>query len=61
MDDTLTEEERVFKNRMLRFLELGFEERDAELLAHASYVDWHEAERLIQRNCSVSLAFEILI
>lgn len=56
-----TEEERVFKLRMQRFLELGFTQLESELLAEAD-VDWHDAaRRFIEKGCSTQLAFEILI
>lgn len=56
----LTEPERIFKTRMENFLGLGFDELTAELLAD-SKVDWHEAEKLIRRDCPLHLCFEILI
>lgn len=60
MTTALTEAERIFRNRMERFLDLRFSVTQAEILADALYVDWHYAAYLIERGCEPHLAFEIL-
>lgn len=42
-----------------RFRHLGFNELQAETLADAG-VDWHEAERLIDKGCDHLVALDIL-
>lgn len=59
MVDRELEADNVFKNRMTRFLELGFPELEASILAD-SEADWHEAQSMIDDGCPVEIAFDIL-
>jgi hypothetical protein len=52
------EEAVVYEWRAERLVQLGISAIVAQ--AVASYVDWHELERLIDRGCPPELALEIL-
>ncbi len=53
------EVERVYRWRLRRFGELGFDRGQAQRLALAG-ADWHQAQRLIASGCPVELAYELL-
>ncbi len=55
-----TEELKVERNRMEYFLEMGFEDTMAALLAH-SHVDWHRMKDLLDQGCARDLAVRILM
>lgn len=59
-EDATAEARRVELWRRRRFLELGFDKGQAQLLAMGG-IDWHEAERLVKRDCPVDLAFRLLV
>jgi hypothetical protein len=60
--DTLTEatpeEERVYAWRVEQLANLGLSNYIAR--AVATFVDWHDVARLVQRGCSPELALEIV-
>ena len=58
-EQALDEEEQLYRYRKARFRELGFPDVQAEKLADAG-VDWHAAEDLLERGCSVEQAWWIL-
>ena len=52
------EDARVYAWRVERLSELGLSYVIASLVA--SFVDWHEIARLVERGCSPELALEIV-
>jgi hypothetical protein len=55
----LEPETQVYHWRRFRFLELGFNRRQAAALAEAQ-ADYHQAATLIAAGCTVDLAFDLL-
>jgi hypothetical protein len=53
------EELRVYQWRQFRFLKLGFDSGQAQILA-MNGADWHTAQRLLANGCPFVLAFELL-
>lgn len=58
MPETL-DNEQVLAHRMRQFLRLGFDAERAGVLAETG-VDWHQAAALIDQQCPLDIAFEIL-
>jgi hypothetical protein len=50
----------VIAHRIGRFLELGFDQHDADLLANTRH-DWHHVRQMMQNGCSIQLAILILL
>lgn len=59
-EDETAEARRVELWRRRRFLELGFDRGQAQLLAWGG-IDWHDAARLIAAGCPVQVAFDLLV
>ena len=47
-------------NRMGRFLELGFNEEQADALAEEIRIDWHDVKALLDEGCPPNIAFLIV-
>ena len=56
--DESGEDARVYAWRVEQLLGLGFSYVIAS--AVASFIDWHEIDRLVERGCSPELALEIV-
>jgi hypothetical protein len=50
----------VLVHRIERFLEMGFDQHDADLLANTRH-DLHAVKRMVKNGCSVRLAILILL
>jgi hypothetical protein len=50
----------VLVYRVARFLDLGFDQHDADLLANTR-ADLHRVKKMVQNGCSISLAIQILL
>lgn len=59
-EDATAEQRRVELWRRSRFLELGFDRGQAQLLAFAG-CDWHIGQKLLEGGCELTVAFDILI
>jgi hypothetical protein len=58
---TLTEADIVFRDKLGRYLAMGFNEYQSETLADRNDVYWKDVQRrLIDRGCPVDLAFCIV-
>lgn len=55
----LDEQPQVYHWRRFRFLELGFNRRQASKLAELQ-ASWHEAEALLAAGCSRDVCFDLL-
>ena len=58
--ETQAELEQVYAWRLGRLLVLGFNFRQARVLADLEEVDLHHVEALLARGCEPALAFKIL-
>lgn len=60
-EEPLTEDQKVYRHRVVRFLVMGYSMEDAELLAAIPYVDTHEIQKLIDKGCDREMAAKICV